>query len=145
MQDYALWHCAGRGARSSIRCMGGDTETAGWTVRVKRIYEPPDGGFRVLVDRLWPRGISKAAAELDEWLKDLAPSTALRKWFGHQPERWDEFSRRYRLELENNPAVGGFEVACRSRPDTVLLYGARNERQNQAVVLRDYLLSAPAA
>ena len=109
-------------------------------VRVRRIYAAPDGGFRVLVDRLWPRGVSKARAELDEWFKDAAPSTGLRQWFGHQPERWQGFVERYTQELEDNDAVADFAAACASRPDTVLLYGARNEQENEAVVLRDYLL-----
>ena len=110
------------------------------SIRVLRIYEAPDGGYRVLVDRLWPRGVSKARAELDEWRKDLAPSTDLRKWFGHQEERWTDFRDRYRQELGANPEVADFSLACASRADTVLLYGARSQTENEAVVLRDYLL-----
>ena len=123
--------------------MAANRETSAWNVRIRRIYEPSDGGFRVLVDRLWPRGVSRAKADLDEWLRDLAPSTELRKWFGHRPERWEEFGQRYRAELAENPGVADFGLECRSRPDTVLLYGARNEKENEAVVLRDYLLSVP--
>ena len=123
--------------------MAADSESSAWNVRIRRIYEPPDGGFRVLVDRLWPRGISKEKAGLDEWLKDLAPSTDLRNWFGHRPERWEGFVHRYRGELAENPLVADFDLECRSRPDTVLLYGARNEKQNEAVILRDYLLAVP--
>ncbi|MBF4995417.1 DUF488 family protein [Arthrobacter gandavensis] len=108
--------------------------------RARRIYAEPDGGFRVLVDRLWPRGVSKERAELDEWFKDAAPSTGLREWFGHRPERWQGFTGRYVRELEGNGAVVGFAAACASRPDTVLLFGARNEQENQALVLRSYLL-----
>ncbi len=111
------------------------------SIRIRRIYEAPDGGYRVLVDRLWPRGVSKARAELDEWRKDLAPSTDLRKWFGHQEERWAEFQDRYREELAANPDLPAFFEECVSRPDTVLLYGARSETENEAVVLRDYLRS----
>ena len=127
--------------------MAADSESSAWNVRIRRVYEPPDGGFRVLVDRLWPRGISKEKAGLDEWLKDLAPSTDLRKWFGHREERWQEFEQRYRGELAENPLVEDFNLECRSRPDTVLLFGSRNEKQNEAVVLRDYLLavSGPGA
>ncbi|MBO0907576.1 DUF488 domain-containing protein [Arthrobacter sunyaminii] len=110
------------------------------SIRIRRIYEPPDGGYRVLVDRLWPRGVSKARAELDEWLKDLAPSNDLRKWFGHREDRWTGFQERYREELAANPEVPDFSRDCASRPDTVLLYGARSETENEAVVLRDYLL-----
>lgn len=109
-------------------------------IRTRRIYDEPDGGYRVLVDRLWPRGVSKERAGLDEWLKDLAPSTELRKWFGHREDRWAVFQERYRQELAENPAVPDFSRACASRPDTVLLYGARSETQNEAVVLRDYLV-----
>ncbi|MGK3710785.1 DUF488 domain-containing protein [Arthrobacter sp. IK3] len=109
-------------------------------VRVRRIYAEPDGGFRVLVDRLWPRGVSKARAELDEWLKDAAPSNELRQWFGHRPERWEGFTERYIQKLEGNRAVADFAAQCVGRPDTVLLFAARNEEENEAVVLRDYLL-----
>ena len=110
------------------------------SIRIRRIYEAPDGGYRVLVDRLWPRGVSKARAELDEWLKDLAPSTDLGKWFGHQEERWSGFQERYRRELAANPAVPDFSRDCASREDTVLLYGARSATENEAAVLREYLL-----
>ncbi|WP_312180382.1 DUF488 family protein [Arthrobacter sp.] len=109
-------------------------------IRIRRIYAEPDGGFRVLVDRLWPRGVSKERAALDEWLKDAAPSTGLRQWFGHRPERWQGFAERYLQELSDNPVVDSFAGECRSRPDTVLLFGARNEQENEAVVLRDYLV-----
>ena len=112
-------------------------------IRTRRVYEEPDGGYRVLVDRLWPRGVSKEKAHLDEWLKELAPSTDLRKWFGHRQDRWDQFVQRYREELEGNPQVADFSRACASRPDTVLLYGARSATQNEAVVLREYLLQLP--
>ncbi|MET4059615.1 uncharacterized protein YeaO (DUF488 family) [Arthrobacter sp. UYP6] len=110
------------------------------SIRIRRIYEAPDGGYRVLVDRLWPRGVSKARAQLDEWRKDLAPSTDLRKWFGHREDRWSGFQERYREELAANPEVPAFSRACASRADTVLLYGARSETENEAVVLREYLL-----
>lgn len=110
------------------------------SIRIRRIYEAPDGGYRVLVDRLWPRGVSKARAELDEWLKDLAPTTGLRKWFGHQEDRWTGFQERYRRELAANPEVPDFSRKCASREDTVLLYGARSATENEAAVLREYLL-----
>ena len=124
--------------------MAAHGETPSFQVRIRRIYEPPDGGFRVLVDRLWPRGVSKEKADLDEWAKELAPSSDLRTWFGHREERWPEFVQRYRAELADNPDAADFGLECRARPDTVLLYGARNPEENEAVVLRDYLLSAPA-
>ncbi|WAP53009.1 DUF488 family protein [Arthrobacter sp. ATA002] len=110
------------------------------SIRIRRIYAAPDGGYRVLVDRLWPRGVFRASAELDEWLKELAPSPELRKWFGHREDRWTGFRERYREELAANPAVPNFSRDCASRPDTVLLYGARSATENEAVVLREYLL-----
>lgn len=110
-------------------------------VRVRRIYEPPtaDDGRRVLVDRLWPRGVSKARADLDAWVKDVAPSTELRKWFGHDPVKWDEFVRRYRRELAEHPeAVQELVDAAGAGPVT-LLYAARDERHNEALVLQQLL------
>jgi len=110
-------------------------------VGVKRVYEPPadEDGLRLLVDRVWPRGISKDEARIDQWLKDVAPSTALRKWFGHDPERWAEFRRRYRGELAENPdALEALRALVRGKRAT-LLYGARDEAHNQAVVLAEVL------
>ena len=108
-------------------------------VVLKRVYEKPgpDDGYRMLVDRLWPRGVSKQRAELDEWAKDLAPTTELREWFGHDPARFDEFAERSRAELEGNPAVD----AARAHQRVTLLYAARDPLVNHAVVLRDYLLA----
>ncbi len=105
-------------------------------VRTKRIYDPPapDDGLRVLVDRLWPRGVSKAEARLDLWQKDVAPSTELRKWFDHRPDRWAEFERRYRLELQDAPAMRDLVALAEKGPMT-LLYGARDREHNEAVVL----------
>ena len=110
-------------------------------IRIKRAYEPaaPDDGARILVDRLWPRGLSKAHAEITLWLKEVAPTPALRKWFGHEPARWDEFGRRYRAELAANPQpVAKLAQYVRDGPVT-LLYAARDEAHNHAVVLADYL------
>lgn len=110
-------------------------------IAIKRVYDKPanSDGLRVLVDRLWPRGISKRKAALDEWLKDVAPSTALRKWFGHDPERWTEFRRRYRAELKGNKAaVQELRKHLRSRRVT-LLYGAHDAGRNNARVLAEYL------
>lgn len=109
--------------------------------RVKRIHEPPAprDGARILVDRLWPRGISKKSAALTHWLKDVAPSTPLRKWFGHSPERWSEFQRRYRAELQANPAaVDPLRAMLRSSAVT-LLYAAHDPKRNHARVLAEYL------
>ena len=110
-------------------------------IRVKRVYEPrePVDGLRVLVDRLWPRGLSKKRAQIDEWRKDLAPSDALRRWFGHDPGRWREFKRRYRQELGRQMEELK-ELAGQARKGRVtILYGARDEQHNNAVVLKELL------
>ena len=109
--------------------------------RIKRIYEPrtPDDGVRILVDRLWPRGISKARAGLDLWLKDVAPSAALREWFGHRSERWTEFQRRYREELLDSTALEQLREIARTQRVT-LLYAARDEEHNEAATLAYFLL-----
>ncbi|GBD28284.1 hypothetical protein HRbin31_00297 [bacterium HR31] len=112
-------------------------------LRVRRVYEPPEpqDGFRVLVDRLWPRGLSKEAARVDLWARELAPSDRLRRWFGHDPLKWEEFRRRYREELSRSPARELVQrLAERARRGTVtLLFGARDERHNNAVVLAEVL------
>ncbi|HEX4508337.1 MAG TPA: DUF488 domain-containing protein [Alphaproteobacteria bacterium] len=110
-------------------------------IRIKRIYEPAakGDGTRVLVDRIWPRGLAKEKAALDLWLKAIAPSTDLRKWFGHDPARWDEFRERYGRELDGNEeAVGQLESMIANGPVT-LLYSAHDAEHNQAVALADYL------
>jgi uncharacterized protein YeaO (DUF488 family) len=112
-------------------------------VALKRVYEPaePEDGTRVLVDRLWPRGLRKEKADLDLWAKDVAPSAALRRWFAHKPERWQEFEKRYRAELaapEAQPQVEALRAMSRKNHLT-LLYAARDESMNNAVVMRDYL------
>lgn len=109
-------------------------------ITLKRAYDPPDDGdgLRVLVDRLWPRGLEKRRAAIDEWLKDAAPSPALRKWFGHDPARWVEFQRRYHEELDENPAVGQIRDMAKKHKIT-LIYGARDEEHNHALVLLDHL------
>ncbi len=109
-------------------------------LELKRAYEPaaPGDGRRVLVDRLWPRGVSKDEAHIDLWLKEVGPSTALRKWFGHDPVRWDEFRRRYDEELDGNPAVEQLRQIIAQGPVT-LVYGARDTEHNQAVALAQYL------
>jgi uncharacterized protein YeaO (DUF488 family) len=112
-------------------------------IAIARLYDEPTQaqGYRVLVDRLWPRGVSKAHLPLDEWAKDLAPSPELRTWFGHQPGRFEEFTARYRLELAANPAVSAFLLRARAEPTVTLLYAAKDPHVNHAVVLRDFLLS----
>lgn len=110
-------------------------------VRIKRVYEEPAGsdGYRVLVDRLWPRGISKDEATLDEWIKDVGPSTELRRWFGHDPSKFDEFAARYRAELNGSEALAQLRGRHREHPVVTLLYSAKDTKHNQAVVLRDLL------
>jgi uncharacterized protein YeaO (DUF488 family) len=109
-------------------------------VAIKRVYEPraADDGARILVDRLWPRGLSKDKAHVDEWLKDVAPTAALRKWFGHDPKRWDAFRRRYLDELAGNPATARLRELA-DKGHVTLLYGAHDTEHNQAVVLQEYL------
>lgn len=108
---------------------------------IKRIYEPPapDDGLRVLIDRIWPRGLSKADAPFDHWFKDAAPSTALRQWFGHQPARWPEFRTRYAAELDANAEAVARLRALVVGQRATLLYSAHDSERNNAVVLREYL------
>ena len=111
-------------------------------VRLKRAYEPAAAadGVRILVDRLWPRGISKQEAVLDEWMKQVAPSAELRKWFGHEPARWVEFQRRYKAELRQHGVELERLREFAAKGTLTLVYGARDEQHNDAVVLRDVLL-----
>jgi uncharacterized protein YeaO (DUF488 family) len=114
------------------------------SIAVRRVYEPlAHDGREILVDRVWPRGKSKAELAGVRWLKEVAPSAALRKWFGHEPARWPEFRRRYFAELAANPAVRELQALAEREPLT-LLYSAHDEAHNQAVALRDYLLGARA-
>ena len=108
---------------------------------VKRIHEPAAkaDGFRLLVDRLWPRGISKEKAALDDWMKEAAPSTKLRQWFGHDPKRWAEFKRRYAAELDKKPELIAEIRALAAKRRVTLLYSTRDTDRNQAVALAEYL------
>lgn len=111
-------------------------------IKIKRAYEKPakDDGWRVLVDRLWPRGIKKEAAHFDQWMKDVAPSDALRKWFGHEPEKWSAFQKKYRTELaKNKELVAELKKMEKEHGTLTLVYGAKDEEHNQAVVLADVL------
>jgi uncharacterized protein YeaO (DUF488 family) len=110
-------------------------------VQIKRIYDAPEksDGVRVLVDRLWPRGVSKKEAALDLWMKELAPSTELRKWFNHDPERWVGFRQRYRRELRKHAKELAALKAQAAKRRVTLLFGARDTLHNEAVVLRDAL------
>lgn len=111
-------------------------------IKIKRAYDTPspEDGRRILVDRLWPRGIKKEALVADAWLKDVAPSTALRIWFGHREERWREFRRRYERELRANPAAVAPLLDAARKGSLTLLYSARDTEHNAAVVLRGYLM-----
>ena len=110
-------------------------------VKLKRVYDRPSAadGMRVLVDRVWPRGLSKHDVSADLWLRDAAPSNALRRWFGHDPKRWLRFSRKYRAELARQPEILDLLDDLRRRAPVTLIFGARDEAHNQAVVLRDML------
>jgi uncharacterized protein YeaO (DUF488 family) len=110
-------------------------------VNIKRVYEEPkkSDGKRILVDRLWPRGLAKAEVKVDLWLKEIAPSTALRKWFSHEPSKWEEFKKRYSVELEkNNEQISLLEREV-SEGKVTLVYGAKDQEHNGAVVLREFL------
>ena len=111
------------------------------TVQLKRVYEPADksDGYRVLVDRLWPRGISKEDLHIDLWLKEIAPSDHLRKWFDHDPAKFAEFSRKYRGELQVNPALLKLRDIVAQNPTVTLLYAAHDTEHNQAAVLQALL------
>lgn len=110
------------------------------TIAIKRVYDPPDpsDGFRVLVERLWPRGLTKEKAALDLWAKEVAPSPELRKEFNHKPEKFAEFKTLYRFELAKNPALAHFRRELK-RPKVTLLFGARDPKVNHAAVLAEYL------
>jgi uncharacterized protein YeaO (DUF488 family) len=114
-------------------------------VRIKRVYEPvaKTDGYRILIDRLWPRGLSKEKAQVDKWLKEVAPSTELRKWFQHDPAKWKQFCAKYRAELNGSAAFGELLADIRQRKSVTLLFGARDEEHNDAVVLRDLIAEQP--
>ena len=123
--------------------MDRSADTVSMDIRLKRAYEPPaaDDGSRILVDRIWPRGRSRTALSIDAWHRELGPSDALRKWFGHEPERWEEFRRRYRAELARPEAAELLDQLAdiaRSRRLT-LVYGAADREHNQAVVIAEVL------
>lgn len=110
-------------------------------IQVRRVYDPPeaDDGVRILVDRIWPRGVSKERARIDLWLREVAPSDELRRWFGHDPARWEEFQARYRQELEANPAALTPLLQAVRRGPVTLVYSARDQHHNQAVALKTVL------
>ncbi|HJV76927.1 MAG TPA: DUF488 domain-containing protein [Paludibacter sp.] len=110
-------------------------------MQIKRVYDKPEteDGARILVDRLWPRGLTKEKACIDLWLKDIAPSTELRKWFDHDSEKWDEFRKRYFVELRNNPKQLALLDEQLKNGKVTLLYAAKDKEHNEAVAIRDFL------
>jgi uncharacterized protein YeaO (DUF488 family) len=112
-------------------------------LHIKRVYEPPakDDGTRILVDRIWPRGLSKQRAAVDEWIKEIAPTTALRSWFGHDPQRWPEFRDRYFKELRSNTELVARLVSLTADEPATLLFAAHETQRNNAVALAEYIKS----
>lgn len=110
-------------------------------IRLKRVYDPPgeEDGFRVLVERLWPRGLSRERARVDLWLKEIAPSSSLRSWYGHDVARWEEFQRRYQAELEHDPAIQQMQELLREKQVLTFVYAARDVEHNSALVLKAFL------
>ena len=110
-------------------------------LKIKRAYEKPEkeDGKRILVDRLWPRGLTKEKASIDLWLKDIAPTTELRKWFGHDPDKWKEFKKRYHQELKNNKEQLSILNEELKKRVITLVYGAKDEQHNEALVLKEWL------
>jgi uncharacterized protein YeaO (DUF488 family) len=110
-------------------------------MKIKRVYEKPekDDGIRILVDRLWPRGLTKEKAGIDLWLKDIAPSTELRKWFDHDPEKWKEFRKRYSEELKKNEEQVSLLKDQIKKGTVTLVYGAKDEEHNEALVLKELI------
>jgi uncharacterized protein YeaO (DUF488 family) len=112
------------------------------SIRIERIYDNPKGNgrdFRILVDRLWPRGLNKDNVKVDLWQKDLAPSNSLRKWFGHDEKKWNEFKRRYFKELDKNSDLVNLMINKANELDITLLYGTKEKKFNNAVALKEYL------
>jgi uncharacterized protein YeaO (DUF488 family) len=110
-------------------------------VQIKRVYDEPRAadGTRILIDRLWPRGVSKAKAKVDLWLKDIAPSTPLRQWFGHDPGKWEEFKKRYKAELDHSSEAVAQLREYMAKGTVTLVYGAKDQEHNDAVVLQEYV------
>lgn len=114
-------------------------------ISVKRIYEPANDadGYRILVDRLWPRGMTKEAAGIDLWMKEIAPSNALRKWFDHDPQKWQQFQHEYTTELIKNPLAKEFLSSIQKHKAVTFLFSSKNEQYNHAIVLRQFLQTLP--
>lgn len=112
-------------------------------IKTKRVYEKPASGdgMRILIDRLWPRGLSKGTAQIDKWLKDTAPSDSLRRWFGHDPTKWKEFRKRYFAELDGKSDIWRGLLECAQRDVITLLYAAKDSEHNNAIALKQFLES----
>jgi len=110
-------------------------------IKIKRVYEKPDkaDGFRILVDRLWPRGLTKEKADLDLWLKDIAPTTELRKWFGHDPAKWEGFKKKYLKELKENEEPVSILKDYLKKGTVTLVHAAKDEAHNEALVIKDFI------
>ncbi len=110
-------------------------------IKIKRIYEPhaASDGYRILVDRLWPRGIKKETANINIWMKEIAPSSELRKWFNHEPEKWKSFLVKYKTELENSSSFAELKALTEKHKIITFMYGSRDEQYNQAVALKSFL------
>jgi uncharacterized protein YeaO (DUF488 family) len=110
-------------------------------INIKRAYEPSakSDGFRVLVDRLWPRGIKKEDSHFDVWMKEIAPSPELRKWFSHDSEKWEEFKQKYKAELKDAPALEELSKLLKKHKTVTLVYSAKDEQHNQAIILKEFL------
>lgn len=110
-------------------------------IRIKRVYNPSakDDGKRILIDRLWPRGLKKEDARIDEWIKEIAPSNELRKWFGHDPKKWGEFKKRFFTELHGKQGVVDGIISAARKGTVTLLFGSKEERFNNAVALKEYI------
>ncbi|MEO5966951.1 MAG: DUF488 family protein [Ferruginibacter sp.] len=110
-------------------------------IKLKRAYDPSEAsdGFRILVDRIWPRGIKKDKLHLDLWLKEIAPSTELRKWFNHEAEKWDSFIKKYELEIKDSEALKQLKKLIKVHKMVTLIYSAKNEENNQAVAIKSFL------
>ncbi len=127
---------------SLFRHVGNDREAA-IMIKIKRVYDEPsrDDGKRILIDRLWPRGLKKEDARIDEWIKEIAPSNELRKWFNHDPDKWREFKRRFFAELRRTQVVVDGIISASRKGTVTLLFGAKEERFNNAVALQEYIES----